>query len=56
MKKVFEDGAKTPHSWKEGNSNEHVCWHSSKHWKQPKIFREQNNVWWIMVFSIRPRK
>ena len=27
-----------------------------KHWKRHKSFREHNNLWWIMVFSIRPRK
>ena len=49
-KSVFEDGAETPHSWSKGNSNEHLCWHSSKYWKRPKSFREHNNLWWIMVF------
>ena len=50
VKSVFEGGAETPHSWTRGNSNEHFCWHSSKRWKRPKLFREHNNLWRIMVF------
>jgi len=43
-KNVFEDGAKTPHSWTKGNSNEQLCWHSSKHRKQPELLTERNNL------------
>ena len=47
---MFEDGSETPHSWTKGNTNEHLCWHSSKHWKRLKPFREHNNLWWIIFF------
>ena len=50
MKEVCSKMVLRIHSWTKGNSNEHLCWHSSKHWKRPKHFRERNNLWWIVVF------
>ena len=47
---MLEDGAESLHTWTKGNSNEYLCWHSSKQWKRPKPFSERNNLWWIMGF------